>query len=80
MMKILCTILISAMLGRWIYAETEILVPNAIPVVDAVLEHASIPTHDQWSKDSVEVLYRRLAGAYQAAQNSWETQKDKVVQ
>ena len=32
------------------YAETQLVVPGAIPYINAVGRHVEIPTHDKWSQ------------------------------
>lgn len=71
MLKLCLTALVTLMVSRWMYAEVSIIVPGAMPVVDAVLDKTSIPTHDHWSKDSMERFYKRLALAYQGVQKAF---------
>ena len=61
-MKLLFSLLVSVVFARWIYAETALMFPRAVPALDYLLDEVQIPTHDQWSKDSTDKL---LSGATQ---------------
>jgi hypothetical protein len=82
MFKLLFTLLLSVVVARWMYAETALMFPRAVPAIDYLLEEVQIPTHDQWSKDSTDkilngaatvadkVLHMTGAGAKQRPQHS----------
>ena len=71
MFKLVCTALVAVVVGRWVYAEAEVVAPSVVPYIDIVLDKAQIPTHDQWSTDSVETLYKRVANVYKVASDAW---------
>jgi hypothetical protein len=39
--------------GNWVYDEVQVSFPQAVPIIDSTLETLSIPTHDQWNKESI---------------------------
>ena len=36
--------------ARWMYAETALVAPSLLPIIDAALAKVSIPTHDTWGE------------------------------
>ncbi len=40
--------------SRWFYSETELLAPRLVPPLNFILNKISIPTHDKWSRQSVD--------------------------
>lgn len=51
--RFLLTMLFYVIVGRWIYAEMNIVCPWAVPSVDRVLVSLEIPTHNSWSEDGI---------------------------
>jgi len=37
--------------ARWLYAEAELMIPRAMPLLNYALERTQIPTHDKWSDE-----------------------------
>ncbi len=60
-LRIISTLLIYVTVGRWIYAEINLLMPGAIPTIDYVLQATSLPTHDKWPKDSMNQLVSAMS-------------------
>jgi molecular chaperone GrpE (heat shock protein) len=67
MTRILFSILLWAAVGRWIYAETQIIAPSLLPVLDSVISITTIPTHDKWSKDALDSSLEVIAQSSNSA-------------
>lgn len=69
-LKLATTICCSVVVARWIYAEAELVLPSAVPVIDYALENVRIPTHDTWPKEKLYQFVEQITeGADQAAKN-----------
>lgn len=53
MIRFLVTFSLWMVFGNWVYDEVQVSFPQAVPVIDSTLETLSIPTHDQWDKESI---------------------------
>jgi hypothetical protein len=63
MLRFLFTLLASITFGRWIYSEVKLVIPSALPTLDFLLQKTEIPTHDQWSQDSLDKIFRVVGTA-----------------
>ena len=57
MLRLIFTLFISVTVARWFYSETKLMIPGALPIIDALLHATQIPTHDKWPKHSLEQIY-----------------------
>ncbi len=48
MIRFLFSFVLTVMMARWIYAETQMVFPDVVPMIDSALDYAQIPTHDRW--------------------------------
>ena len=56
MVRLVFSMFMWVTVARWLYAEAQLTVPGVVPAIDGLLEVVQIPTHDQWSKESIEWL------------------------
>ncbi len=56
MMRLVLSLVLSVSVARWIYSEVKLIAPPIVPLIDFVVDATALPTHDQWSKDSVQQL------------------------
>lgn len=61
MVRFTLSMLFYVLVAKWGYNEVGVIYPDALPLIDASLEKISIPTHDQWSKDTVHEWVGRVA-------------------
>lgn len=54
MFRFLFTMLFYVVIGRWIYAEVNLTLPQLAVGIDELLVSLEIPTHDSWSKQAVD--------------------------
>lgn len=55
MIRLFFSFFLTVVVARWIYAETKMVVPGAVPVIDFALDKVQIPTHDKWDSKSKEL-------------------------
>ena len=57
MFRFLFTMLFYVIVARWIYAEVNVICPSVSPGIDRMLSALQIPTHNEWSKESVKQVF-----------------------
>ena len=75
MLRILLGLFISVSVARWMYSEVELVAPPLMPVLDYVVDATTIPTHDKWSKDSLESLLKAVDTVAKVCVSSFMEQK-----
>jgi len=58
MLRFIFSFIISATVARWVYQETALVAPFLKPAFEKIADATEIPTHDQWSKDSLEQIFQ----------------------
>lgn len=62
MIRALFSMMLSIMVGRWIYDEIGTHLPVLTPIVDSALDVVRIPTHEKWSKQAIEKFVDNALG------------------
>jgi len=47
-MIILGRLLFWSTLAKWVYQELKMVLPQALPYLDSLLQAIALPTHDKW--------------------------------
>lgn len=77
MLRFVISLLFFCVIGRWLYAELELIYPRAVPAVDRLLAKVEIPTHDQWSREQIARIVQTAISSLEAVQASIESDTDK---
>lgn len=53
MIRFLLTCLFYTTIARWGYSEIRLVFPEFVPYINEALDKVQIPTHNQWSRESL---------------------------
>lgn len=70
MIRLIFTMCFWVVVARWIYAETYVRFPTALPAIDYALDTVRIPTSDQWDLSQVEQVVGKIAEVHATQQSA----------
>ncbi len=64
MIRFTLAMIFYVVVARWGYAEMQLSMPSLVPVLDSVMSHVQIPTHDHWPKEAFKKALGEIALAW----------------